>query len=109
MEINIYLDEIAIKHNIDYNPYITLNSVMVVYQWAKGDSLRDIYLKNSLELYEGNFVKNITKVLNICNEIIHICEVIGKNILVEKLQNIESLLLRDIVSFDSIYVNNIPI
>ena len=108
-EINIYLDEIAIKHNIDYNPYITLNSVMVVYQWAKGDSLRDIYLKNSLELYEGNFVKNITKVLNICNEIIHICEVIGKNILVEKLQNIESLLLRDIVSFDSIYVNNIPI
>ena len=108
-EINISLDEIAIKHNIDYDPYITLNSVMVVYQWARGDSLRDIYLKNSLELYEGNFVKNITKVLNICNEIVHVCELVGKNILVEKLQNIESLLLRDIVSFDSIYVSNNPI
>lgn len=108
-EINIGLDEVAIKHNIDYDPYITLNSVMVVYQWAKGNSLRDIYLKNTLELYEGNFVKNITKVLNICNEIIHVCEMIGKNILVEKLQNIETLLLRDIVSFDSIYVSNTPI
>lgn len=108
-EINIHLDEIAMKHHVDYDPYITLNSIMMIYQWARGDSLRDIYLKNSLDLYEGNFVKNITKVLNICNEIIHICEMVGKNIIVEKLQNIESLLLRDIVSFDSIYVSNASI
>lgn len=105
-DINIYLDKIAIKYNIDYDPYITLNFVMPIYQWASGMSLRDIYLKNSLEMYEGNFVKNVTKILNICNEIVHVCEMTGNVPLVEKLQNIESLLLKDVVSFDSIYVSN---
>jgi superfamily II RNA helicase len=105
-EYNIHLDKIAIKHNLDYNPYITLNFVMPMYQWASGMELREIYQLNSLELYEGNFVKSVTKILNICNEIIHVCEITGKTVLVEKLQNIESLLLRDVVSFDSIYVNN---
>ena len=105
-DYNIYLDKIAIKHNLDYNPYITLNFVMPMYQWASGMELREIYQSNLLELYEGNFVKSVTKILNICNEIIHVCEITGKTVLVEKLQNIESLLLRDVVSFDSIYVNN---
>ena len=41
---------IAIKYNLDYDPYITLNSVMVIYQWAKGYSLRDIYLRQSISL-----------------------------------------------------------
>ena len=108
-EYNYKLDEIAIKYNIDYDPYLSLNFVMPVYQWASGVSLREIYMDNSLDLYEGNFVKNITKVLNICNEIIHVCEMVGKTTLVEKLQNIESLLLKDIVSFDSIYVSNLSI
>jgi len=105
-EYNINLDEIAMRYNLDYNQYITLNFVMPVYQWASGMELREIYKNNSLELYEGNFVKNITKILNICNEIIYVCELIGKTTIIEKLQNIESILLRDIVSFDSIYVNN---
>lgn len=108
-EYNYKLDGIAMKYNIDYNPYLSLNFVMPVYQWASGVSLREIYMNNSLDLYEGNFVKNITKVLNICNEIIHVCEMVGKTTLVEKLQNIESLLLKDIVSFDSIYVSNLAI
>lgn len=108
-EYNYKLDGIAMKYNIDYNAYLSLNFVMPVYEWASGVSLRDIYMNNSLDLYEGNFVKNITKVLNICNEIIHVCEMVGKTTLVEKLQNIESLLLKDIVSFDSIYVSNLAI
>ena len=55
-------------------------------------------------MYEGNFVKNIMKIYNICNEIIYISEIIGNSTLIEKLQNLESKVLRDIVSFDSIYL-----
>jgi len=105
-DYNIYLDEIAIKHNVEYNPYITINFVMPMYQWACGMDLREIYQENALELYEGNFVKSVTKILNICNEIIHVCEMTGQTVLVEKLQNIESILIRDVVSFDSIYITN---
>ena len=57
-------------------------------------------------MYEGNFVKNIMKILNICNEIVNVCEMIGKTELIEKMENIESIILRDIVSFDSIYLLN---
>ena len=70
----------------------------------QGQGVREIYQENELEMYEGNFVRNITKVLNICNEIIHIGELIGKTELVEKLQTVESLVIRDVVTFNSIYV-----
>ena len=57
-------------------------------------------------MYEGNFVKNIIKIYNICNEIIHVCEIINNTEIIEKFQNLESIILRDIVSFDSIYLLN---
>ena len=44
-------------------------------------------------MYEGNFVRNIFKIYNICNEIIKVCEIINK-------------IIRDIVSFDSLYLLN---
>ena len=44
------------------------------------------------------------KIYNICNEIIYISEIVGNTTLIEKLQNLESKVLRDIVSFDSIYL-----
>ena len=74
--------------------------------WANGDDIYEIYKKNSIDMYEGNFVKNIFKILNICNEIIYVCELIGKPNLIKTFENIESIILRDIVSFDSIYLLN---
>ena len=66
----------------------------------------DIYKNLKMEMYEGNFVKNIMKIYNICNEVIYISEIVGNTTLIEKLQNLESKVLRDIVSFDSIYLLN---
>ena len=51
-------------------------------------------------------VLNKFKILNICNEIIYVCELIGKPNLIKTFENIESIILRDIVSFDSIYLLN---
>tara|TARA_B100000902_G_scaffold140349_1_gene138331 strand:- start:980 stop:3313 length:2334 start_codon:yes stop_codon:yes gene_type:complete len=103
-DLNIKLDECALSFKIQYNPYLSLSFVESAYKWAKGDDFNDIYKNLKLEMYEGNFVKNIMKIYNICNEIIYISEIIGNSTLIEKLQNLESKVLRDIVSFDSIYL-----
>ena len=103
-ELNIKLDECALSHNIQYNPYLSLSFIECAYMWAKGDDFNDIYKNMKVEMYEGNFVKNIMKIYNICNEIIYISEIVGNTTLIEKLQNLESKVLRDIVSFDSIYL-----
>jgi len=105
-DLNIKIDEIALNYRLNYNAYLTLTFVVPAYMWAKGIDFKEIYEKNSIEMYEGNFVKNIMKILNICNEIVNVCEMIGKTELIEKMENIESLILRDIVSFDSIYLLN---
>jgi superfamily II RNA helicase len=105
-DLNIELDNVAINYNIGYNPYLSLSFVLPAYMWANGEEVYEIYKKNSIEMYEGNFVKNIFKILNICNEITYVCELIGKPNLIRKLENIESIILRDIVSFDSIYLLN---
>ena len=105
-DLNIKIDEIALNYRLNYDAYLTLTFVVPAYMWAKGIDFKEIYEKNSIEMYEGNFVKNIMKILNICNEIVNVCEMIGKTDLIEKMENIESLVLRDIVSFDSIYLLN---
>ena len=87
---------------LSYDSGINLNFVMPAYLWARGENVKTIYQYTNV--YEGNFVRNIIKVLNICNEIIHVSELVGNTKIMEKLQNMETLLLRDIVSFDSIYI-----
>jgi len=105
-ELNMKLDDSALAHHIHYNPYLSLSFIECAYMWAKGDDFFDIYRDMKTEMYEGNFVKNIIKIYNICNEIIYICEIVGNTQLIEKLENLESKVLRDIVSFDSIYLLN---
>jgi len=105
-DLNVELDKIAISNNIQYNPYLTLTFANASYMWAKGDDFFDIYKTEGIDMYEGNFVKNIIKIYNICNEIIHVCEIINNTEIIEKFQNLESIILRDIVSFDSIYLLN---
>ena len=55
-------------------------------------------------MFEGNFVKNIIKVLNICTEISYVCDLVGNTYISEILENMESKILRDIVSFESLYL-----
>ena len=45
------------------------------------------------------------KINNICTELINICEINNKYLLIEKLQKIEPLLMRDVVTFKSLYID----
>lgn len=103
-DIKENLDMKASKYYVDCTDQLSYDFIESCYLWAKGSTVDAIYKNCELDLYEGNFVKNIIKVLNICNEIKYVCETFGYIKLLEKLENMEDKILRDIVSFESLYL-----
>jgi len=71
--------------------------------WAQDGTIREIY-DTSSDIYEGNFVKNILKVRNICENVIKSCEVTNNDILAKKLENYQEILVKSIVSPESLYL-----
>ena len=78
----------------------------ITYEWANGADMGIIitYL-NEMEEYEGNFVKNMLKIYNICINFKKICEMLNKNDIVLKMVDIDKHMLRDIVNVNSIYLS----
>ena len=103
-EIKENLNCKASKYLVDSFDNLSYDFIESSYLWAKGNTVDAIYKNCELNLYEGNFVKNIIKVLNICNEIKYVSETFGYIKLLEKLENMEDKILRDIVSFESLYL-----
>lgn len=84
--------------NSDWNIY--LGMMEVAYKWASGISLKEL----GFPTFEGNFVRDMIKVTSICQTIEKIAEMIKDNELVIKIKNLESMLMRDIVSIESLYI-----
>ena len=73
------------------------------YRWACGDSMETITVKYGI--YEGNFIKNMIKIDNICENIRIICDIIKDYELMSKIVNVHSLIIREQVNTDSLYIN----
>lgn len=71
--------------------------VDTAYRWASGFIISD-------EEYDGNFVRNMLKINNMVENLIKICEINLKFELIDKLQKINSLIIRDFVLNLSLYV-----
>ena len=100
---NYYMDledEYKLYINLDYKLY--LDFVSPAYIWACGGTIHDIY-KNT-NIYDGNFVKSIMRINNICDNLMDICKTISYYDLAEKIENAQSILIRDITSINSLYV-----
>lgn len=98
--INIYLfDNQFQKYNVN------LNYIEIVYEWISDVDVRIIleHLK-FLEEYEGNFIKNMLKIYNIIQDLKGICKITKNNEMLVKLEKSDELILRDIVSVDSLYL-----
>jgi hypothetical protein len=54
--------------------------------------------------YEGNFVKNMLKIYNIICNIKVICNILKFYDLLQKLENSDALILKDIVNVNSLYL-----
>ena len=89
-------------HSPDKFWNISINNLDVTYMWASGSSILHIK-KEGLINYEGNFIRNMTKIYNIVNDVIIISRLIGNVQLLPKLEKIPQLIIRDIVSLSSLY------
>ena len=58
-----------------------------------------------VEIYEGNFVKSILRITNIMMNCKEIFQYLEKFDILKKIENYESILLRDEAAVNSIYVN----
>ena len=86
--------------NSDYNLY--LDFIEPSYIWAKGESIKEVYKYTSI--YDGNFVKAIMRINNICENLMDICKNIERYDICSKLENYDKILIRDITSINSLYV-----
>jgi superfamily II RNA helicase len=75
-----------------------------LYLWVHGSMYSDIESLNLCDLFEGNFVKNILKIHNICEELKQACHILGESEYVLLFEEIQSTLIKDIVVIDSLYV-----
>ncbi len=80
----------------------SVGSMDATYLWASGEHITKLK-KEGLIGYEGNFIRNMTKLYNITNDVIDVCKTIGKVELLPKLEKIPSLIIRDIVNISSLY------
>jgi superfamily II RNA helicase len=90
--------EIYIKSN--YNLY--LDFIEPAYIWANGGTINEVYQYTSI--YDGNFVKAIMRINNICDNLMDICKNIEKYDICSKLERFNQILIRDITSNNSLYV-----
>ena len=86
----------------DYMLYIDF--VESAYIWANGGSIHDVYKNTSV--YDGNFVKAIMRINNICENLMEICNTLERYDISLKLEAHNEILIRDITSINSLYVKN---
>jgi len=93
-------DQSKLYIDSDYNLY--LDFIEPSYIWAKGESINEVYKYTSI--YDGNFVKAIMRINNICENLMDICKNIERYDICSKLENYDKILIRDITSINSLYV-----
>jgi superfamily II RNA helicase len=82
---------------------ISTDYINICRKWVHGNSVTQ--LLSELNEYEGNFVKNMVKIHNIICDMKCLCKILGKITLITELDKSENLIIRDIVSINSLYLS----
>ena len=98
---NKFIQEKDIYLTNDWNLHLSV--FRSAYEWASNRSFNDI--KMIYNSFEGNFIKNILRINNIIRDLMVAAEITKNHQLYNKLENIESILIRDEVTVESLYVN----
>ena len=78
--------------------------VTPAFKWVSGGDLNTIL--SEFDIFPGNFVKDMVKLNNIIQDVIKTAEVLNKIELMEKLNHVETKLLRGSVTLDSLYIKS---
>ena len=99
-EIDYAYQEVKIDSNINLS-----SSFIVPIKWwyEKKEFVEIIRLYNN---FDGNFVKNIFKIRDICQEIIKISEIFMMGELLEKMNEILNVIIYDLCEFNSLYIHH---
>jgi superfamily II RNA helicase len=96
-------DKNSIYINSDFKVY--LDFIEPSYIWAQGKTIQEVY--NYTSIYDGNFVKAILRINNIMMNFSDICNHLKKYDLLKKIENYEEILIRDVVSINSLYIEGL--
>jgi antiviral helicase SKI2 len=109
VNINKFIDEmqeLEITNNILYNQEywkLRYNYIDIAYMWASGYDIKTC-LENR-NIFEGNFIKNMLKIHNIVHDVECLCKLAGYVDLLPVLEKIGPLIIRDIVTINSLYLS----
>lgn len=102
----LYNDEIKLIQNTPYqfssDWNLNYNMIEIVKEWANNKCWLEV--KNKFNNFEGNFIKNILRLVNVLRNIENIASILNRNILLDKLNGYQEKLIRDIVITDSLYI-----
>ena len=99
-------DEIELNNNVPYPCWLdwTINYSMfnIIKLWTEGNNWNSI--SNKKNIFQGNFIKIILRILNLINNIDNISKIFNFIEINNKLNNYQDKLIRDIVINDSLYI-----
>ncbi|AYV81434.1 MAG: DEXDc helicase [Harvfovirus sp.] len=99
-----YLEQsIGIEQCDDKYWAISYDFIDSAYLWACGADLGKIFARE--DMYIGNFIRNMIKINNIAKDLIHLCELDGDISVIPTLSKIESLVMKDFVTVNSLYLS----
>ena len=91
----------GIEIESDWKLYLSF--IGPAYEWAKGCTIFEIYQKYP-EVYEGTFIRNILRLYKMVENIRGIATMCDQPQILKCLENIDSLLVRDQVTTESLYI-----
>ena len=78
--------------------------VDIAYMWASGSSIDEIF--QYYDIYVGNFIRNMLKINNIAHDVACLLKIYGNNKPLYKFEKIEDMLVKDIVTIESLYLSS---
>ena len=102
MSKDLCADESSFHLNIRTEWDLFYNFVEAGYAWASGKNIHHIHNYNTVK--EGNFIRNIIRIDNLCENVKLICEIIKDYELLQAIQPIHDLIIRDQVTTESLYI-----
>jgi superfamily II RNA helicase len=84
---------------------VNYEMVDLALEWASGKSLGEVLSKT--DMYEGNFVKNMLKIANIAKDLSCLFKIHGELEILPKLDKVTELVVRDVVTINSLYLKMI--
>jgi len=97
-ELRSLEEKMGIYLETDWN--LNLNMVEMTYLWSLGKPMKEI----EINIYEGNFIKEMIKISTICSNVEKMARILYKNNLADRMMSISDILNRDIVNVDSLYI-----